>query len=67
MAENTDNQNKHNTCLIQAVDKHLEQIKCHLLRLEPTDQLQIEWKNFTLHDIKEFQNGQLVGLRRVFQ
>jgi hypothetical protein len=67
MANEYGNNQSFNDCLLEAVDKHIEQIKCHLLRLEPQTEQQLAWINSTITNIKGFQDGQLSGLRRVFQ
>jgi hypothetical protein len=67
MANGYCNNQSFNDCLLEAVDKHIEQIKCHLLRLEPQTEQQLGWIKATIANIKGFQEGQLSGLRRMFQ
>ena len=67
MANTKNNSNKHNESLLKAVDKHVEQIKCHLLRLEPTTAEQVDWKNAAIENIKITHDGILLWLRRAYQ
>ena len=66
MVSNGDNPNI-NMFPLEKAENGINQSIAGLLEIEPIDDCQVELRNMCIEDLKEFQDGNLLALRRAIE